>query len=385
MKRFLYLMPLLISSLSYADFDTVYDTYSGSYVNTDSTTASDYFKNTNKGNYYNTYTTTTQAIKSKKETITNSDGGFFIAPAYKMEWADFKFDMNAAGSIVTWSDMTWNTFGGDLGYNSKTSKFGFSAGYYHGTTDSGTGTDDDLYNGGGLIEVWTNNSFTTTTTIGYASISVGDASGTKDDAYAKFSLNDFWKNDGLSFSPNAGYRYFHHRLKIKDSRSVQVYGDEISVDSTYGPYIDTSNGKDYTAETVYGTTHDYKTTWQGPFIGFDIKNQFTGGGHFVLSAEFGLPSYDSEGYWPNREDLANPGFEDTGKIGDAYHLGLSMNYLGKISDNLFLDLGMEFNYYTLSDGEAKTNYYDGTSYKLKEELNATWKSVSGKAGLKYKF
>lgn len=301
-----------------------------------------------------------------------------------MEWSDFQFDMNSAGSIVSWDDMTWSTFGADFGYKSKTSTFGFSAGYHHGTSSSGTGTDDDLHNGGGLTEVCTDSSCSNTTAIGFLSISVGDVSGTKDDAYAKFSLNDFWKNDSLTFSPNVGYRYFQHRLKIKDSYVMQIYAQEISINSDGNPYLDSSGSTEING-IVYGTTHDYKTTWSGPFIGFDIKNQFTSGGFFSLGAEFGLPTYKGEGDWPNRTDLADPGFEDSGKFGDSYHVGLSMNYLGKISENLFLDLGMEFNYYHLSNGEAKTNFYDGTSVTIEEELNATWKSISGNIGLRYNF
>jgi hypothetical protein len=78
--------------------------------------------------------------------------------------------------------------------------------------------------------------------------------------------------------------------------------------------------------------------------------------------ELGLPSYTTTGDQPYRFDWMHPkSVEDSAGVGGAFHLGLGANWSTAISDSMALTLGFTYDYYTVSDADAKT-YLNGQYY-----------------------
>jgi hypothetical protein len=78
--------------------------------------------------------------------------------------------------------------------------------------------------------------------------------------------------------------------------------------------------------------------------------------------EVGLPSYTATGDQPYRFDWEHPkSVEDSSGVGSAFHLGLGANWTTALTDNVALSVGVTYDYYTVSDADAKT-YLNGEYY-----------------------
>lgn len=163
---------------------------------------------------------------------------------------------------------------------------------------------------------------------------------------------------------------------------------------------------------VEGTTHIYNTTWQGIYFGLDIEKQMTLNDKLRFYFQVGLPSYKSEGIWPNRTDWQqNPSFIDEGNNGSlSYRAEIEYNY--KLSERLQLSIGADLHYFHVGKiggqlfvaeystwilGEDGLPVLDDNGWPILETVPAhtedvtdslkyaEWQSFAVRLGLKYAF
>ena len=91
--------------------------------------------------------------------------------------------------------------------------------------------------------------------------------------------------------------------------------------------------------------------------------------------ELGLPGYKATGNQPYRFDWQHPkSVEDEAGMGSALHFGLGANWTTAITNSVALSIGLTYDYYSVSDADAKT-YLNETYYTdlYNSILNsATW-------------
>lgn len=164
---------------------------------------------------------------------------------------------------------------------------------------------------------------------------------------------------------------------------------------------------------IPGTTHIYNTTWSGIFVGLELEKQMTLADNLRFYVQFGLPSYSSEGIWPNRTDWQqNPSFIDEGNNG-AYSYRAEIEYNYRFNDRLQLSLKADTDYFHVGNvgGElylAERSYWvcnnpsDPSGVCTADELeietspahtekvgnslkSAVWQSFGLHLGIKYAF
>jgi hypothetical protein len=163
---------------------------------------------------------------------------------------------------------------------------------------------------------------------------------------------------------------------------------------------------------ISGKTHIYNTKWNGLFVGLELEKQMTLADKLRFYAQVGLPSYYSEGTWPNRTDWQqNPSFIDQGSNG-SYSYQLEMEYTCAVSDRVQLSLKAETSFYHVGKipGELYVASYatwlmdengqyvlDQNGYPIIETVeahteqitdslkSADWQSFGIHLGLKYAF
>lgn len=157
---------------------------------------------------------------------------------------------------------------------------------------------------------------------------------------------------------------------------------------------------------VAGTTHIYKTTWSGFYLGLEFEKQMTLADKLRFYFQVSMPKYSSEGTWPNRDDWQqNPSFLDEGDNG-AFAYEAEMEYSYSLSDRLQLSLTANTDYFHIGQipGELYvapiTIYTEDpnnpgsfivetqpayTEYVSESLKYATWQSFSFRIGLKYSF
>ena len=293
------------------------------------------------------------------------------------------------------------------------------------------------------------NGYTGNTISGVPAMSIGTSKkGTQMGFNIGFGLTDFFTWGKVKATPSIGYRYFKHKVKTSNNvgmsvdvlhaaaawNCVSTYKDEVQCEPivmfgngydengdldvlVYGgltpvkwegsnlvPWTDGDDEEDFagyvsenydtnyysTGRTYYyeqpGTSHEYETTWAGPYIALDLNYQINDNNAIVAGIEFGLPTYTSEGIQPYRIDWKqSPSVKDEGKIGDAYHLALNMNWMTAITDSMMLDLGFSYDYYKVSGATANTYWvYEGTQAD-NNEIDSVYKSMGIRAGLNVRF
>lgn len=318
---------------------------------------------------------------------------------YSRRVADFRFE-TGVNSILEWDDMIFNEIGVGAKHVFSMGNFDiFAYGEYrYGSMQSGNwSVDYDLkpYN-------------QVQPEYGIFTISVGDESGHTSNIKFGIGAHHVWDIGGWKLSPSVGYEIFKHNLEMSNhiypnpgvyipmitSDGQYVFGD---ADGNYisVPYTDAANVSDewyqvcaspedikvvtgYAngslvtgdydpsmgsiwgvlpgecvviggdgAITVPGTTHIYNTTWSGIYVGLEVEKQMTLSDKLRFYAQFGLPSYESEGIWPNRTDWQqNPSFIDKGDNG-AYMYRLEMEYNMKLSDRIQLTLKADTDYFNV--------------------------------------
>lgn len=337
-----------------------------------------------------------------------SDGrknGFFVGGGITHEMAMWKFDMNASGSSLHYDNLSWNVLDLKGGYvfDAGSTKLVVDAGFRYGMQNGETSMiDDDVTNGGYLSTIWCEDVDENGNCVGYIGDQVGHALsiGTSDGGNMMgFNLGlgmpDLISWGKVRFTPSVGYRYFKYKLETKSNYGlavdtaacVQVPGsDEIQCNPAViihysdgteailwdpvrlgeteywatgsGGSSGTADGVS-TADTYYykqpGTSHSYEVDWSGPYLALDMDYTINQYNMVNGRVELGLPAYTATGDQPYRFDWAHPkSVEDTGGFGDAFHLGLGASWQTALTDSVMLSVGLTYDYYTLSGGEAKT-------------------------------
>ncbi len=386
---------LMLATPVLADDIDYFQQYGGGRTNTTSTKAPDYYEQPRVV----TVAARTAPVATIPSDRYQTPSGFYLGGNIGMAWSDFEFEMNSAKSILSWSNTTWTTLSLNGGYIMKPINkiagmidFGFVYGIM---MDSGRAIDDDVYNGGidttlfDVVNSGTGGGLISEYPKSLKAFSVGGQDGSMMGYHVAFGLKDMWSAGNVTFTPSIGYRSITQELKVEDSRAVFIEVDSngnpvlyvasgtadgktiwgivpwTPVDNNGDGFIDgyvPSNGTGGTPldsfyDMLSGTTHKYKATWAGPFVAMDIDNHINAANAINWRLEFGLPIYSATANWPDRGDLQHPtSFKDEGSIGQAYHIGAAMNYVGRITPKLDLVLGVVYDYYILSGGDATTNY-----------------------------
>ena len=372
--------------------------------------------------------TTTRVTKKASATqksgqVKSAKKGFHLGATLSHEFADWDFEMKNAGSKLSYDGLSWNVLGLDGAYYFDTStpvqiNFGAKYGTQFGDTSM---IDDDISTGGYGQQEYTEGVVT-----GYA-MSVGTAKdGNQMGFNAGFGLTDFFAVGRMKITPSVGYRYFRHKLVTKDNSGLTT---DVFVGNSSHPYVncisvggevqcdpfvlfeffDASGVSKGTAvagrtedvvgslsdisfagvpdgtitvavnlgDSYYyrqrGTSHEYETSWYGPYLALDMEYAINANNNFTAGIEFGLPMYDSKGNQPYRVDWAHPtSVEDKGGFGDAYHLGLNAAWSTAITNNVMFSLGLTYDYYNASKADATTyisqSYYNKIVTDLEDAI-----------------
>lgn len=379
-------------------------------------------------------TTTTRTVTSKKKSSSSSRSrkstakqGFVLGAGLTHEVANWGFDMNTAGSKLHYDDISWNVFDayGTYYFGDSTPmqvKVGARYGMQYGDSQM---VDDDISKGGYLAMAWTDEA---NNVIGYQTghaLSVGTSKGGDQmGVNVSFGLTDFFQWGRAKITPSFGYRYFKYKLTTEQNYGVAIdimeatgnhpyitcisgYLGEIQCDpfllfySSAGNVTITGRVEDSsgnisdviqvpaisgfdvtgvgTGGTYYyeqaGTSHEYTTTWAGPYLALDAEYVINNDNIITGGIEIGLPTYTSEGNQPYRYDWAHPkSVEDSGSLGDAIHLGLNANWKTAITDSTMLTFGLTYDYYKVSGATAKTflnaGYYTELYHSYADLYNA---------------
>lgn len=378
-------------------------------------------------------TRTMSKVSSKKDT--DRKQGAVVGLSLTHENASWNFDMSEAKSKLRYDGINWNVLDGNVSYyfgDDTAMQIKVGARYGKQFSDASM-IDDDISGGGYLVTPWTNE---VNDVIGYQmghAISVGTSNGGSQYGFnAAFGLTDFFKNGNVKFTPSIGYRYLKYKLTTThnygvavdtfDSTSLHTNGDgepyitcstgymgELQCDpfllfysqdgdititgrleDAYGepseviqvpsfingsPVNGVSTGGTYYYEQS-GTSHEYTTTWAGPYIALDMEYIINKDNAVSGSVELGLPVYTADGNQPYRFDWAHPkSVEDSSSFGDAMHIGLNALWKTSVSDATMLTLGFSYDYYTVSKATAKTylnsTYYTGRYDVFQAAYNAS--------------
>lgn len=126
---------------------------------------------------------------------------------------------------------------------------------------------------------------------------------------------------------------------------------------------------------VSGTTHIYKTTWSGFYVGLEIEKQMTLSDKLRFYMQFGLPKYSSDGIWPMRDDWQqNPSFIDEGSNG-SYSYTAELEYNMRLSDRLQLALKVDTNVFHVGKISGKLYVAEYTDFVLDENGYPVFETV----------
>ena len=350
--------------------------------------------------------------RQNQSTKTNqTKQGLFLNAGVSHEFANWKFDMSSAGSMLHYDNLRWNVFDLSGGYifsaGNTPMQIDFGARYGMQFGDS-TMIDDDITNGGYLVTEWwddTNNNQQYDPgvdeyigqQIGH-SLSIGSSnSGSMLGFHGGFGLTDVFKVGGARITPSVGFRYLKYKLETTNDYGLTVDtgycttangSNEIQCDPIViveygnaqqvlwnepvdenGFWTITSGATGVSTAGTYmfrlpSVSHSYETTWMGPYLAMDLNYDINAYNAVNARLEFGMPFYKSTGDQPYRVDWQHPtSVEDKGGFGDAWHVGLGANYMTGLTESIMLSIGFTFDYYTLSGGEANTylnqSYYMG--------------------------
>lgn len=364
----------------------------------------------NSGNYSSyastrpvvgTRTTQTQyARTTNSANTTNNTGkkqGFWVDAGISHEFAQWQFEMKQSASILHYDNIGWNVFDMRGGYVfGGNTKMQVDAGFRYGIQSGDSSmVDDDITNGGYLVTTWVDSSNNIIgNQIGHA-LSVGTSSGGNMMGFnIGFGLTDFFKLGNVKITPSVGYRYLKYKLETKNNYGLSVDtaacfrvngSDEIQCDPAIVIHLsdgqqqiiwrDSLTGKMQVAsgaewissEGSYyyeqpGTSHSYEVEWSGPYVALDMDYAINQNNSINGRVELGLPGYTATGDQPYRLDWAHPkSVEDSAGMASGLHLGLGTNWVTAITNTVSLSVGLTYDYYTVSDAEAKT-YLNGSYY-----------------------
>ena len=376
-------------------------------------------------NTYNTAATQNSTNNATQRTATSSaqsqsskKSGFWLDAGITHEMAQWQFSMNQSGSILSYDNIAWNVLDISAGYafDVGSTTLQVDAGFKYGMQwGENAMYDDDITNGGYLVTSWTGDvnddqqaDSGTFDQIGHA-MSIGTSQGGNMMEFnVGFGLTDVFKVGNVSITPSVGYRYLKYKLETEKNYGLAVdthacfeIDGEIQCDPAL--IFNFDNGKQAiiwrddimvpvkvpdgatsvdTAGTYYyqqpGVSHSYETTWAGPYIALDMDYEINQNNAVNGHIELGFPGYTSEGDQPYRFDWQHPkSVEDEAGMFSAFHFGLGANWTTAITDAVALSIGLTYDYYTVSDADAKTylneSYYTDMYNAILNQEEAPWK------------
>ncbi|GHS96961.1 hypothetical protein FACS189421_02940 [Bacteroidia bacterium] len=321
-----------------------------------------------------------------------SKRGFELGAGIGYESAVWDFSMKEAGSNLHFDNITWLKFDVSAGYTfdvGAESGLKIAAGLQMGTQMSDSKMiDDDISSGGFPQYQWVDSGgYPIPGMVVYGhSLSTGTSSGgSLLGYYAGIGLTDTMKLGNLRVTPSVGYRSLSYNLKtgknfgmsmdtgyceqlstgeinclpaiIVDPNGIPNDGDEaIFWPSVTGSY-EIPGGTLELGQTYYydqpGTSHNYKVDWSGPYLALDAQYDINQYNYVTARIELGFPGYKSSGDQPYRWDWAKP-VEDSAGMFSAMHIGFLANYTTAITDSVGFQIGLTYDYYTVSGAQAKT-------------------------------
>ncbi len=357
--------------------------------------------------------------QNQQTSVQKSNNGFTLGAGISRQTSMWQFEMKEAASILHYDNVDWNVLDINAGYvfGNKT-QVQIGAGVQYGMqAGESTMVDDDMTNGGFFVAEGVN------TDENGNEIYVGDFVGkamsigtSKDGSMLGFNagigLKDFIKWGKLKITPSVGWRYLKYDLETHNNQgmALQVFEgnggcitdsvtgelqcdgvvyvyypatgggyiadvplrsdtngdgainefDNVEIELAPGAeFIDISNNFFFQQSDI---SHKYEVEWSGPYLALDMTYDINQYNHVNAFVELGLPSYTATGDQPYRFDWAHPkSVEDSAGMGGAFHLGMGANWTGAITDALSLSVGVTYDYYTVSDADAKT-YLNGNFY-----------------------
>lgn len=350
----------------------------------------------------------TQQSGRSVSSAANADG-FYASAGISLQYAQWNFNMNGAGSVLNYGDLAWNVLDVKGGY-----KFGdwvIDGGIQYGMQSGGaTMTDDDITSGG-LLD-----------TVGFED---GNGNGIYDAGELQFNIRNKVLSIGESkggsmlgmnlgvglankfgfgkvrITPSVGYRIFGYKLNTSDSRGLIVTDTWCATDNTgveicpsmvafwngtgwaYSTINDYNNdgyyaipggsvgvsGNNSYSFSMPGKTHIYNVSWNGPYAALDIQSELNENNRVDARIEIGLPGYNAEGDQPYRSDWAHPtSVEDSKGMFGAMHLGLLANWTTMLTKNWGLSFGLTYDYYSVSKANAVTNQNGDYYTKILDEV-----------------
>ena len=367
--------------------------------------------NYNRGNGQGAAQQNAQARPAQK--ASSGKSGFYIDAGIAHEYAVWQFDMNESGSLLHYDNLAWNTLNINGGYvfDMGNTKVQIDAGLKYGL-QSGESymVDDDITNGGYLIaSIVKDDNSVIGNQVGHA-MSIGT---TKDGDMLGFNigvgLTDIFQWGNVKMTPSIGYRYFKYKLTTSsnyglavDTAACFITEDGETQCDPIVVFVDGDGNKsvvwrenfklapEVPADSVYyetegtfyfeqpGTSHSYEVDWSGPYIAMDMQYDINQNNAVTGRVELGFPGYTSTGDQPYRFDWAHPkSVEDSAGMFSALHLGLGANWMTAINDKIMLTIGLTYDYYTVSDVDAKTYLNSGYYNDLYASLEDAWQEKYG--------
>ncbi len=379
-------------------------------------------------------TNVTTTTKQTKQTTTNTTtknqkggkNGFWVDAGFSREVAQWQFEMKQSGSLLHYDNIDWNVLDINAGYGFNVGKTamevtaGFKYGFQSGESSM---VDDDITNGGYLASLFcesvdengncNGSKDPILESVGHA-LSVGKSDGGDMMGFnIGVGLTDIFKWGNVRFTPSIGYRYLKYKLETKSNYGMVVdtaacfeVNGEIQCDpiilfyDSKGDVITTNlereNIDEYlsvpsdaqhvgTQGTYYfqqpGVSHSYEVEWSGPYIAMDMDYLINQNNSVNARVELGFPGYTSTGDQPYRFDWAHPkSVEDEASMFSAFHLGLGANWVTAITDSISLSVGVTYDYYTVSDADAKTYLNQSYYTSMYDELLKEWNDKNGESG-----
>jgi len=380
---------------------------------------------------YNTYNTAGNAAAQNTAATTQQSGasaqaskktGFWLDAGITHQMAQWQFEMAQSGSILSYDNIGWNVLDVSAGYAFGVGKttMQIDAGLLYGMQWGESAMyDDDITNGGYFLTSWTGDvdgdkeaDSGTFDQIGHA-MSIGTSKGGNMLGFnVGFGLTDMFRIGNVRLTPSVGFRYLKYKLTTENNYGLAVdthacfeVNGEVQCDPAI--VIIQPNGeqqifwrdnisqkippKDYdipsgsvisTEGTYYyqqpGESHSYETTWMGPYLALDMDYDINQNNAVNARVELGLPGYKSVGDQPYRFDWQHPkSVEDEAGMFGAFHFGLGANWTTAITDSVALSIGLTYDYYTVSDADAKTylneSYYTDMYNAILNQEKAPWK------------
>lgn len=376
---------------------------------------------------YNTYNTAGNAAAQNTAATTQQSGasaqaskntGFWLDAGITHQMAQWQFEMAQSGSILSYDNIGWNVLDVSAGYAFGVGKttMQIDAGLLYGMQWGESAMyDDDITNGGYFLTSWTGDvtgdgekDSGTFDQIGHA-MSIGTSKGGNMLGFnVGFGLTDMFRIGNVRLTPSVGFRYLKYKLTTENNYGLAVdthkcfdVNGEVQCDPALIFNFDNGNQaiiwRDNikvpvkvpdgatsvdTAGTYYyqqpGESHSYETTWMGPYLALDMDYDINQNNAVNARVELGLPGYKSVGDQPYRFDWQHPkSVEDEAGMFGAFHFGLGANWTTAITDSVALSIGLTYDYYTVSDADAKTylneSYYTDMYNAILNQENAPWK------------